>query len=147
MQYSEATTNRVFILRLEEGEILHEQIETVVKQKNITTALLQVVGGVNTGSVLVVGPEDAMARPVIKQKITLTNVYESTGTGTIFPDEDGNPMMHLHLACGRGDRALTGCASDGIIIWQVMEVIITELTNCSAKRVLDASTGFKLLIP
>lgn len=147
MHFSEATTNRVFILRLEEGEILHEQIEEFVKEKQINTALIQVVGGVNTGSILVVGPKDAMARPVVKKTIITTNVYEATGTGTIFPDEDGSPMMHLHLACGRGNHALTGCARNGIIVWQVMEVIITELTNCTAKRVYDQSTGFKLLIP
>lgn len=147
MKYTECNHGRTFVIRLEDGEILHDAIEKFASEKSIQCATLQVVGGVNKNSVLVVGPEAANARPVIKQKILLDNVYEATGTGTIFPDEEGNPMMHLHVACGRGEKSVTGCARDGVIIWQVMEVIIQELTDCTATRKLDRPTGFKLLVP
>lgn len=147
MQYSECNHGRTFVIRLEDGEILHETIEKFAVDNAIDCATIQVVGGVNKNSVLVVGPEAANARPVVKQKLILDNVYEATGTGTIFPDEDGKPLMHLHISCGRGDKSVTGCARDGVIVWQVMEVILLELTDCKAVRKLDRPTGFKLLKP
>ena len=70
-----------------------------------------------------------------------------TGTGTLFPDEDGNPVLHMHAACGRRDSTVTGCVRTGVKTWQVMEVILIELDDTTAVRALDPDTGFKLLVP
>jgi predicted DNA-binding protein with PD1-like motif len=53
----------------------------------------------------------------------------------------------MHLACGRKDRTVTGCVRRGVKVWQVMEIILWELTGTDAKRVLDPATGFELLQP
>jgi predicted DNA-binding protein with PD1-like motif len=68
------------------------------------------------------------------------------GTGTIFPDEEGVPVLHLHLSCGRGDGVVTGCARAGVRVWHVVEVILTELVENSAIRAME-QIGFKLLSP
>jgi len=94
-----------------------------------------------------VGPENGRSNPVIPIETVLNNVYEIAGTGTLFPDDEGNPILHMHIACGRNTDTITGCVRRGVKVWQVMEVILTELTNCSAVRTLDKKTGFKLLNP
>ena len=33
--------------------------------------------------------------------IRLEDGDEIAGTGTIFPDEENNPILHMHIACGR----------------------------------------------
>ena len=147
MRYSEAKPGRVFILRLEDGEILHEVIEEFALDHNITAAALIIVGGADQGSKLVVGPEDGEARPVIPLEHVLDNVHEIAGTGTLFPDEEGNPILHMHAACGRKDATVTGCVRTGVKIWQVAEVILIELVDTKAVRKLDPETGFKLLRP
>ncbi|MCA1792588.1 MAG: DNA-binding protein [Desulfobacteraceae bacterium] len=53
----------------------------------------------------------------------------------------------MHMACGRGDNTITGCIRKGVRVWQVMEVIIHELTGSIGMRKKDAATGFDLLIP
>jgi predicted DNA-binding protein with PD1-like motif len=53
----------------------------------------------------------------------------------------------MHMACGRGDNTITGCIRKGVMVWQVMEVIIHELTGSTGMRKKDAVTGFDLLIP
>ena len=145
MKYSEAKQGRVFIIRLEDGEILHEVIEQFARSHDIKAAFLIIVGGVDKGSILVVGPEEGSARPVTPMEHVLDNVHEITGVGTLFPDEEGNPILHMHTAGGRKDSTITGCVRQGVRIWQVAEVILVELVGSEARRTLVPELGFKLL--
>ena len=147
MKYSEAKLGRVFVLRLEDGEVLHETIERFARDHHLRAAAVIAVGGAAGGSKLVVGPEDGDARPVNPLEHVLTNVHEIAGVGTLFPDEAGNPILHMHAACGRKSATITGCVRTGVITWQVLEVILIELVRTAAVRRLDPSTGFKLLEP
>jgi len=148
MKYSEAKQGRVFILRLEDGEIVHEILERFAVEKGITHAALTMHGGGDTGSILVTGPKlDRCPPPVEPQQSILKGVHEVMGTGTLFPDKDGNPILHVHLACGRNEETITGCIRTGVKVWHVLEVVLVELMDCSAKRLLDEATGFELLVP
>ncbi|UMZ73786.1 PPC domain-containing DNA-binding protein [Natranaerofaba carboxydovora] len=145
MQYTQAEHGRVFILRLEEGEVLHEEIEKFAREKEVKSAALIAVGGVGEGSKLVVGPEDGDKRPVVPMFHNLDDVHELAGTGTLFTDEEGNPILHMHSSCGRNEETITGCVRSGIKVWQIMEIVMFELIGSSAKRVLDDELGVKLL--
>ena len=147
MKYSEARQGRIFVIRLEDGDILHEQIEKLAKEKEIKSAFLTIVGGVDKGSRLVVGPEDGRAEQLQIMEEVLDGVHEVTGSGTLFPDETGNPVLHMHLAGGRGDHTVTGCVRNGVKVWHVLEVILVELLDSTAVRKPDSQTGFKLLNP
>ena len=145
MKYCSAKQGRVFILRLEDGEILHEVIERFAVAQHVKAASVLALGDAAGGSKLVVGPEKPEARPVPPLHHILSGVHEIAGVGTIFPAEDGTPLLHMHLACGRADETITGCGREGVIVWEVMEVIITELTGTDALRKFDLETGFTLL--
>jgi predicted DNA-binding protein with PD1-like motif len=148
VKYSEAKLGRVFVIRLEDGEIVHEVIEAFALEHSIHAASLLILGGADEGSRLVVGPENGRcAPPVTPLEKIIDDVHEVTGTGTIFPDDEGNPILHLHMACGRNSSTITGCIRQGVRVWHVMEVILLELTNTPARRLPDAATGFKFLIP
>ena len=147
MRYSQAGLGRTFIIRLEDGEILHEEIERFARQKSIRAAALIVIGGADAGSRLVVGPEKGRQEPVIPLEHILDQVHEVSGTGTLFPDETGKPALHIHIASGRNDHTVTGCVRKGVKVWHVMEVVLFELVNSSGVRVLDSETGFELLNP
>ena len=67
------------------------------------------------------------------------------GTGTLFPDEEGNPTVHTHMACGRNANTVTGCIRDGVKVWQVMEIVLFELIDFNGNRIFDANLGFKTL--
>ena len=147
MKYSECKQGRTFVIRLEHGDIVHAEIEKFARETSIKAGILVVVGGADSGSTLVVGPEDGDVFPVTPLTQVLENVHEIAGTGTLFPDEDGRPVLHLHMACGRQETTTTGCIREGVKVWQVMEVILIELTETRAARVLDRKTGFHLLNP
>ncbi len=147
MKYSQAKAGRIFVIRLEDGDIVHEKIEGFAKEHGITAASLIALGGADKGSVLVTGPEQGRSKTIVPQTHELENVHEVTGTGTLFPDETGNLVLHMHMACGRGSSTVTGCIRQGVKVWHVMEVIVQELTGSSGVRKKDTATGFDLLIP
>ena len=147
MKYSEARQGRIFVIRLEDGDVVHEEIERLAREKSIQGAALIVVGGADKDSKLVVGPEQGRTTPASPMSHVLDNVHEIVGTGTLFPDEQGNPVLHMHMACGRESSTVTGCIRQGVKVWHIMEVILIELVDTTGVRVLESSLGFKLLAP
>ncbi|MCG8567660.1 MAG: DNA-binding protein [Desulfobacterales bacterium] len=149
MKYSEAEYGRIFVIRLEDGDVIHEEIEALAQGEGVTHGALIIIGGADGGSRLMVGPEDGAdvkpAMPIMSR--LLEQVHESLGCGTLFPDESGTPILHLHLACGRGDQALAGCSRSGVVTWRYMEAVLLELTGCQAARIIDPETGFYMLSP
>ena len=147
MKYSEAKQGRVVVIRLEDGDIVHEEIERLAREEGIAAGALLIVGGADEGSALVVGPESGRTESINPMTQVLDNVHEVTGTGTLFPDGEGNPVLHMHMACGRSGETVTGCVRTGVKVWHVMEAILFELIDTNAMRSLDSATGFKLLEP
>jgi predicted DNA-binding protein with PD1-like motif len=147
MKYSEAKQGRIFIIRLEDGDILHECIEAFALKHGIRAAALIALGGADTDSTLVVGPAEGRSPSIVAMERVLANVHEVTGVGTIFPEADGTAILHMHLACGREGETITGCVRRGVRVWHVVEVVLWELVDTTGRRLKDAVTGFKLLEP
>lgn len=145
MKYTEAKLGRIFILRLEHGDIVTETIQNFAKDKNITSAYIQIVGGAEKDSKIVVGPVDGTAAKPEKVYHHTSGVSEMFGVGTLFTNEGGEPKLHLHSSFGRGDKANTGCCWPGVSTWHIGEVIIHELTDHTALRRLNKDNGFELL--
>jgi len=147
MKFSQTNQGRVFVIRLEDGEILHEKIEEFAREHSIKAASLMVLGCADKGSKLIVGPENGRGKKIVPLEYILDNVYEITGNGTIFPGPTGEPVLHMHIACGRKGSAKVGCVRNGVKVWHLMEIILTELPDSIARRELDKATGFELLNP
>lgn len=148
MKFSSARSGRVFVIRLEHGDVIHECLERFAANHHLTHAVLTLHGGADTGSLVITGPRDGCSPPPIAPNVTtLDGVHEVVGTGTIFPDAKGAPILHVHLACGRSLETITGCIRTGVKTWHVLEVIMTELLDSTARRLPDAASGFDLLVP
>jgi predicted DNA-binding protein with PD1-like motif len=147
MKYSQAKQGRIFVIRLEDGDIVHEAIESFAKEHAVKAATLVILGGADKGSRLVVGPEEDRSKPVIPMGLILEGVHEVAGVGTLFPDDEGNPVLHTHISCGRNGNTVTGCVRTGVKVWHVMEVVLFELVDSTGVRRPDEATGFKLLQP
>ena len=143
MQVSEGKINRVFVLRLEDGEQLTDCVEQLARDREIGSALVLLVGGARDGA-LVVGPEHttlSKPEPMIEK---FSEAREILGVGTIFASDEG-PKLHLHASCGRGTETLTGCTRLGVHAFLVAEIVILEITGLKASRKPDAISGFNLL--
>ena len=145
MNYTEAKLGRIFILRLHEGERLHEVIEKFASEKQVSGALCFFLGGAEDKSKVVVGPKDGKACTIDPMITLLKGVHEACGIGTIFTNEQGKPKLHMHASFGRNDSAVTGCVRKGVDVWLIGEVVILELAGSLAKRAKDKDTSFEVL--
>ncbi len=147
MRYSSARQGRTFVVRLEDGDVVHECLEHLARTERIRAASITILGGLDRDSRLIVGPEDGRATPVVPMTQVMQDVHEVAGVGTLFPDEHGHPVVHIHIASGRGTESITGCIRGGVRVWQVMEAVVQELLDTGATRRPDPATGFELLSP
>ncbi len=145
MKYSEANLGRIFILRLEHGEKLPVTIEDFAQSKDILRGMCILVGGIDEDSQIVCGPEDGKADAPVPIIEKINDVHEVAGVGTIFPDEQGKPKLHMHAALGREDKARVGCIRPGVNTWLIGEVIILEIKDSHSIRKKDPKAGFELL--
>jgi len=77
MKYSETHLGRIFVLRLEDGEIVHEVIEQFARDHAVRAAALIILGGADDGSKLVVGPEYDRVYPINPMERVFFKIYGS----------------------------------------------------------------------
>lgn len=145
MQYSEARQGRIFVLRLENGEVLHEVIESFARTHAVKNAAVMFLGAAQAGSRMVSGTADEAVRPMPVNINVLRATSEAAGVGTLFPNEAGQPVLHMHASFGHKETVFTGCIRAGVVIWHVGEVMIFELLDINGARMPDADSGFELL--
>lgn len=144
MQATEGKTGRVFILRLEDGDIVPDCIEKFATEKNVKNGFVLLIGGLGSGQI-VVGPRMSDIMPPEPMVVPVDGAHEVTATGIIAPNTDGQISLHIHGALGRAGQTKTGCLRPGVKTWLVGEAIIYEITGANAVRMKDGKSGFELL--
>jgi uncharacterized protein len=144
MKVAQGSIGRVFVLRLEHGERLPDCVEQFATENSVSRAFCALVGGVDRVTI-VTGPADGEALPPLPMLTALAGAQEVAAVGTLFPDADGWPKLHMHGAFGRDEEARVGCIRPGIDIWTIGEFVIIELLSLEMTRRRDPATGFELL--
>lgn len=142
MKYSQGTVGRVFVARVEHGEDLLGELKRLAERENIEAGIFYVIGALKEAA-LVTGPEEC-TRPPVPVWREFNDCREIIGTGTIFRNHE-EPVPHLHIALGKGDKTLTGCLRGDSEVYLIAEVIILELCGTGATRRFDEASGLKLL--
>ncbi len=147
MLFAEGKPGRVFVIRLEDGDLLPDCLEEFAAEKNIRVGLIHFVGGLSNGR-LVTGPESASVDNIKPEYKEIDGrPRETLSLGVIAPGEDGKPRAHIHGALGRRDEAAVGCLRPGIKVWLMGEMIIQEITGTESKRVLNRVNKLGYLEP
>jgi predicted DNA-binding protein with PD1-like motif len=147
MKCSVGSVGRVLVIRLEDGDVLHECVERAAKENGISRAAVLALGGADKGSRIVVGPKDGRSEKIEPMLAELAGESELAAVGTLFPDESGAPSLHMHASAGRDGRSVTGCVRAGVKVWLIQEVVVIEILGTGSRRVKDPRTGFHLLEP
>ena len=146
MKSSEGRIGRVFVIRLEDGDVVPDCIERFAANNGVSSGYAVLVGGAASGEV-VVGPRDSARMPPQPMTLPLDGAHEVSGVGVLAPGSDGKPVLHMHAALGRSGQTMTGCLRKGVKTWLVGEAVLCEILGARAKRVRDRKTGFALLEP
>jgi predicted DNA-binding protein with PD1-like motif len=144
MKASQGKIGRVFVVRLEDGDVVPACLERFAAEKGITVGQVILIGGIGSGQV-VVGPRDSAEMPPEPMLLPVDAAREVVGVGIIAPDKSGKPNLHIHAALGRSGQTLTGCLRPGVKTWVVGEAIIYEILGAKAARLPDKASGFDLL--
>jgi uncharacterized protein len=144
MQAAEGKIGRVFIIRLEDGDLLPACIERFADDKQVKNGFVLLVGGIGDGQV-VVGPRYSGQMPPEPMLLPIDGAHEVVGVGVLAPGEEDKITLHMHAAMGRSGKTTTGCIRPGVTTWLVGEAIIYEIVGIDARRILDKKSGFTLL--
>jgi predicted DNA-binding protein with PD1-like motif len=144
MKTTEGKIGRVFVVRLEDGDMVPASIEKLAVEKGIKVGHVVLIGGIGGGQV-VVGPRQSDQMPPDPMLLPIDGAHEVAGLGIIAPDKDGHPRLHIHAALGRSGQTVTGCLRFGASTWLVGEAIIYEILGTSAKRMPHPESGFDLM--
>ncbi len=146
MKACEGQIGRVFVIRLEDGDMLPECIERFAEEHHVSVGHVVLIGGIGEGEV-VVGPRHSEERPPQPMLLPIDGAHEVAGVGVLAPGENGKPILHIHAALGRSGKTTTGCLRPGVSTWLVGEVILYEIIGAKVSRVHDEKSGFALLEP
>jgi predicted DNA-binding protein with PD1-like motif len=146
MKAGEGQIGRVFVIQLEDGDVVPECIERFAEESGVFVGHAILVGGIGAGDV-VVGPRRSEEMPPTPMLLPIDGAHEVLGVGVLAPGEDGKPTLHIHAALGRAGQTMTGCLRYGVTTWLVGEVILYEILGADMARIKDERSGFELLEP
>ena len=146
MKACEGQTGRVFVIRLEDGDVVPGCIERFAEENGVSVGHVILVGGIGGGEV-VVGPRYSEERPPQPMLLPINGAHEVVGVGILAPGEDRRPSLHIHAALGRSGQTMSGCLRRGVTTWLVGEVILYEILGAPVARIRDEVSGFELLEP
>jgi len=144
MKACEGRIGRVFVIRLEDEDVVPECIERFAKKKRVSVGQAILVGGIGGGDV-VVGPRRSEEKRPEPMLLPIDGAHEVVGVGVLAPGEEGKPTLHIHAALGRAGQTMTGCLRHGVTTWLVGEVILYEILGADVVRIKDKQSGFELL--
>ncbi|MFC2041732.1 PCC domain-containing protein [Chloroflexota bacterium] len=108
MKACEGNMGRVFVLRLEDGDVVPTCIERFAEEKGISTGFVILIGGIGGGEV-VVGPRESDTKLPEPMLLPVDGAHEVAGVGILALNADGKPVLHIHAALGRSGQTTTGC--------------------------------------
>jgi len=146
MKACQGKMGRVFVIRLENGDVVPGCIERFAEENGVSVGHAILVGGIGGGEI-VVGPRSSQEMPPQPMLLPIDGAHEVVGVGVLAPDEEGKPVLHIHAALGRSGQTISGCLRPGVETWLVGEVILHEILGVKALRVRDTESGFSLLEP
>ena len=146
MKACEGRVGRVFVIRLEDGDVIPECIERFAKDNGVSVGQVILVGGIGDGKI-VVGPQSSDEMPPQPMLLPVDGAHEVLAVGVLAPDENGKPILHIHGALGRSGQTMAGCLRPGVTTWLVVEAILYEILDTKATRIWDEESNFTLLEP
>jgi uncharacterized protein len=144
MKATAGSIGRIFIIRLEDGDVVPDCLEAYAAENAVTCAQVILLGGIGGGN-LVVGPRRSDQMPPDPMLLPIDGAHEVAAVGLLVPGPDGKPMLHIHGALGRAGQTVTGCLRPGVNTWLVGEAVMIEVLGTAAARRTDAASGFSLL--
>ncbi len=144
MKTCQGQVGRIFLMRLEDGDLIPECIELFAKEKGVSAGYVILLGGIGGGEIIA-GPRRSGVTSPNPIVVPVDGGHEVLGVGVLAPDKEGKPILHIHTALGRAGHTITGDSRLGITTRLVGEVILHEIAFTDVVRTKDEKSGRTLL--
>lgn len=145
MRYQQGSLGRVFLVKLEHGDDMLQEIKRLALETGLKSAYLFMIGALES-TTMVVGPQECVLPPQ-GLPVRLEDGREIVAMGTLFTDQDSDePVLHIHGSLGRGNTSFTGCLRADSQVFLVVEMLIIELLGFEATKGYDPLTKMKTLL-
>jgi predicted DNA-binding protein with PD1-like motif len=138
MDYRKGSIKRVFVVRIDHGEDLLEELSWLAREEEIRSAFFTILGAMGAAK-LVTGPKEKSLPPEPGWS-AFDDAREILGTGNIYWEKD-TPEIHFHSVAGNSKGIITGCLRKKAEAFMVLEIFIIE-TDIRAERKVNESIGF-----
>ncbi|MDI9645572.1 MAG: DNA-binding protein [Archaeoglobales archaeon] len=136
MKFFELKNGRTFLLKLEYGRGIIEQLVEFLFAKKIETAYLSGIGAVKMAEI---GYYDQERKEYVKRKIEEPmELLSLTGNVSL---RDGKPFCHVHVVLGKDSMIYAGHLFDAEVF--ACEIYLVELEG-KVSRSYDEQTGLYL---
>jgi predicted DNA-binding protein with PD1-like motif len=142
VDYAEGSFGRVFLLKFEDKDDLLTGLKEVAVREKVRAAVVTLLGGMRSGGV-VSGPREPIVPPE-PMWMNFNDGREVLGMGTLFWNGD-EPVLHLHGAIVRDEKATVGCIRKNGTVYLVVEAVMAEISGVNARKEQDPKTGMVAL--
>ena len=94
MKVAQGKIGRVFVIKLEDGDVVPECIEKFSAEKGISVGYAVFVGGMAKGNVIV-GPRETSAIRPDPISMSVDDAHEASAIGVLAPTAEGKPVLHM----------------------------------------------------
>jgi len=137
MQTFLSTPTSLYVLK--KGEELMAQLEVVARERSLSSAWVNIIGGASAVTLGYYNPE---AREY--QWTDFNEPLEILGLSGNLAIVDGKPMWHIHGTFGRADSSVLGGHVRSCTIGLTGEIALTPI-DAKLTRTYDGETGLNLL--
>jgi uncharacterized protein len=141
MDYIQANLGRVFVVRIDDGEDLLQQLNLIIKKEKIKAGYVHLIGA-SKNSKAVLGPYER-SYPPNPYWWEFDDARELLGLG-IFAWENDEPKIHIHSGIGHFDVSKIGCIREKSEVYLTIEAVIQEII-APVSRKLDNRYNASLL--
>lgn len=130
--FSTGEVGRVFVLRLDQGDYVLEEIRKLIKKENISDAV--VLSGIGTLDNCTLHMVMSTGYPPVEHfEIWKDKPLELSSIDGIIAD--GEP--HLHTVVSDHEKAYSGHMENGCRVLYLCEIVIMELKSIGLKRIAN----------
>lgn len=140
MKFREIQLEKLFIIRLFNGEDILQTLTNFARERGIKSGFI--VNGIGALEKASIGFFDPNKKVYLSNEVGECEIISLSGN-IVF--KDGEPFFHMHIALGnREGQVFGGHVNEGCIIGPTGEIVIASVA-LELTRALDSTTGLSLL--
>ncbi len=135
----ETATHRTFVLALDKGDEVHEQLAKFAAEQKVVAGELRGIGGFSEVTLAYFEKKTMEYEPIpVREQVEVVSIAGN------FTLADGKPKVHAHVVIGKKDGSTLAGHLLSARVWPTLELFVTTYST-PVERKTDPETKLPLL--